>query len=302
VLDWICEKKPWAYFKGMVNMRIVCLSENTRGMADCPAEHGLSFYIETERHKVLMDTGQSDLFIRNAEKLGIDLKDVDSVFLSHGHYDHGGGLPAFAGIGGNARIYIRKEAFGDFYSGSGGKVHYIGLSPGVRSLPGLVITGKKEETGKEEGIYRIDGELSLFSGIGNKRPLPSANDTLMIMTKSGLVRDDFSHEQCLVVTEGERQVLLSGCAHHGILNVLDRFREIYRKEPYAVVSGFHMSRKDGICRAEDIRMIRDTALELIKTETVFYTGHCTGTGPFDIMKKIMGDRLRYVHCGDQILF
>ena len=77
-------------------MRIINLTENTLGRAGCLAEHGLCFYIETDNHRVLMDTGQTDLFRQNAEKLGVDLTAVDTVVLSHGHYDHGGGIPAFA--------------------------------------------------------------------------------------------------------------------------------------------------------------------------------------------------------------
>lgn len=285
------------------NMRIISLAENTEGKSNCQAEHGLCFYIETDRHKILMDTGQSDLFLRNAEKLGIDLTKVDTVVLSHGHYDHGGGLLPFAKVNPSARIYVHKDAFGAFYSRGGGEeIRYIGLDPEVRSIPSLVITGEKAEGAEEEGIYRIDEELSIFSGIGNRHPIPSANDRILAETEEGMVRDDFSHEQCLVVTEGTGSVLLSGCAHHGILNVLDRFRDLYHKNPDAVISGFHMNKKSGLYTGDDLCMFIDTALELKKTGTDFYTGHCTGKEPFEAMKKIMGDRLTYVHCGDEICF
>ena len=79
-------------------MKIVNLIENTEGCSGCASEHGLSFYIETVKHKLLVDTGATDTFIRNAEILGVDLAAVDTVILSHGHYDHGGGLPAFVKI------------------------------------------------------------------------------------------------------------------------------------------------------------------------------------------------------------
>ena len=161
------------------------------------------------------------------------------------------------------------------------------------SLPQLITVGA------EEGIYRIDDELSLFSGIGNTYPIPSANRNLRVKTKQGLRQDDFRHEQCLVVSEGGRKVLLSGCAHHGILNVLDRYRELFGGEPDVAISGFHMMKKNGYSE-EDLDMIADTAKELCKVSTVFYTGHCTGTEPFEAMKKIMGGQLRYVHSGDEI--
>ena len=295
-------------------MRIINLAENTEGAAGCGFEHGLCFYIETEHHKLLMDTGQSDLFIKNAEKLGVDLTKVDTVVLSHGHYDHGGGILPFAEINPDAKIYVQACAFGEYYSiDSKGQPHYIGLAEGIRELPQIVVVGSKPDSAEkedaqsevdtegsfEDGIYRIDDELSLFTGIGNEHPIPSANQRLMKKTEEGMVQDDFSHEQCLVIHEGTKSVLLSGCAHHGILNILDRYRELYGGDPDVVISGFHMMKRHGYSDA-DITMIIDTALELRKLHTVFYTGHCTGVEPYNAMKKLMGEKLHYVHSGDEI--
>ena len=295
-------------------MRIINLAENTEGAAGCGFEHGLCFYIETEHHKLLMDTGQSDLFIKNAEKLGVDLTKVDTVVLSHGHYDHGGGILPFAEINPDAKIYVQASAFGEYYSiDSKGQPHYIGLAEGIRELPQIVVVGSKPDSEEkedaqsevdtegsfEDGIYRIDDELSLFTGIGNEYPIPSANQRLMKKTEEGMVQDDFGHEQCLVINEGTKSVLLSGCAHHGILNILDRYRALYGGDPDVVISGFHMMKRHGYSD-EDITMIIDTALELRKLHTVFYTGHCTGVEPYNAMKKLMGDKLHYVHSGDEI--
>ena len=279
-------------------MRIINLVENTEGKAGCGVEHGLSFYIETEHHKLLMDTGQTALLVENAQKLGIDLTKVDTVVLSHGHYDHGGGILPFAEINPEARIYVSETAFGEYYSvNRAGEPYYIGLAKEIQDLPQVVIVG--EGAAEADGIYRIDDELSLFSGIGNENPIPSTNARLKMQTEEGLVQDDFSHEQCLVISEGSKKVLLSGCAHHGILNILDRYHALYGGYPDVAISGFHMMKKHGYSD-EDITMIIDTALALRKLDTVFYTGHCTGVEPFNAMKKLMGDQLHYVHCGDEI--
>lgn len=77
-------------------MKIVTLVENTAGNEKCIAEHGLSVYIETEKHKLLLDAGQTDAVVKNAEALGVDLSAVDTVILSHGHYDHSGGILPFS--------------------------------------------------------------------------------------------------------------------------------------------------------------------------------------------------------------
>ena len=275
-------------------MRIINLVENTEGSSGCGVEHGLCFYIETEKHKLLMDTGQTDLLIGNAERLGIDLTLVDTVVLSHGHYDHGGGIMPFAQINPTAKIYVPAAAFGEYYSvNKAGEPHYIGLAEEIKELPQVV------KVTAEDGIFQIDDELSLFSGIGNEHPIPSANRRLKKKADGELVQDDFAHEQCLVIKEGVKSILLSGCAHHGILNILDRYIALYGKEPDIVISGFHMMRKNGYSD-EDINMIIDTALALRQYKTVFYTGHCTGVEPYSAMKKLMGSQLHYVHSGDEV--
>ncbi len=97
-------------------MRIVNLIENTEGVEGCSCAHGLSFYIETEKHKLLFDLGPSGDTLGNAGQLGVDLKAVDTVILSHGHYDHSGGIISFSEINNDAPIYMQRSATGDYYA------------------------------------------------------------------------------------------------------------------------------------------------------------------------------------------
>ena len=98
-------------------MKITTLIENTsaRGL---PTEHGLSLFVETAEHKFLFDMGQTDLFARNAETLGIALSKVDFAVLSHGHYDHGGGLNTFLALNDHAPVYMSRYAFEPHYNGT----------------------------------------------------------------------------------------------------------------------------------------------------------------------------------------
>lgn len=266
--------------------------ENTSGTASCDTEHGLSFYIETKKHKILMDTGASDLFLKNAEALGIDLKEVDTVILSHGHYDHGGGLPFFMEKNPDACIYMQKSACGEYYSCPDEKKspRYIGLPQEIFGSGQIRLL---------EGEYIIDEELRVFPFDQCDAQIPSTNRILRKKEDGRLVQDDFSHEQCLVIREGKTRVLFSGCAHHGILNVMETYRRRFGEDPDIVISGFHLMRKDHYSE-QDAREILQTAHALLQYRTVFYTGHCTGEKPYRVMKKIMGDQLRYVHCGDEI--
>ena len=272
-------------------MRIINLVENTEGRPGCIAEHGLSFYIETGRHRVLSDIGASDAAIRNAALLGIDLKSIDTLILSHGHYDHGGGIPAFAELNPDAKIYLQKSALGAYYSVTHSpEPKYIGLDKSVAALPQLVYL---------DGDLEIDDELFVFGNVCGRRLWPDGNRQLLELKKTEMVQDSFQHEQYLVVRQRGKRILASGCAHNGILNILDRFREVCGGEPDAVISGFHMMRR-GEYTEQDLMNAKKTAGELRKLSTHFYTGHCTGEVPFAVMKEIMGDQLHYVHCGEEI--
>lgn len=270
-------------------MKITALVEDTMGC--CPNEHGLSFYVETEKHKLLVDSGASDLFAHNAEALGIDLSRVDTFILSHGHYDHAGGLMAFAGIAPDAKIYLKSSVFGEYYHVFPDHEKYIGVDKRIAELPQIV---------RVDGDLGIDDELFLFSGFKEKRCPAWSSSALMKKIGNGFIPDEFAHEQCLVITQGNRHILMSGCAHNGILSILECYREIFGNCPDIVISGFHMM-KNGDHTAEETEYIRQTARELIKTNARFFTGHCTGQAAFEIMKEVMGDRLTAIHSGCVLL-
>ncbi len=268
-------------------MKITCLIENTPGHPLCFFEHGLSLYAETENHRIIFDAGQTDASMKNSEILGIDVKGVDSLFLSHGHYDHSGGIEKFAEINSTALIYAQKTALLPCWHGE----RYIGVGDKFKTLRNLVLL---------DGNLKIDNELSVFSGISGRRLFPKGN--LELEREAGGIRmkDDFRHEQCLVISEKGRNILLSGCAHSGILNILDRYNELFGTDPDIVISGFHMM-KSTEYTDEDIEIIKDTAYELMKKNTLYYSGHCTGQAAFDIMKNIMGDRLSALHSGESVI-
>lgn len=270
-------------------MRIVILMENTPGREDCVAEHGLSIYLETEHHKILLDTGATAAFLENAITLGIDLREVDTLILSHGHYDHSGGIISFAEINTKAKIYMNQRAGEDYFSIREAGETYIGIDKKILQFPELVKVGKE---------FRIDKELSLFSNITGRRFWPQGNLRLKRREGDVLVQDEFEHEQCLVVESEGKHILLSGCAHNGILNILDKYEELYGREPDMVISGFHMMQQE--YTEEDLENIRSTARELAEKKTVFYSGHCTGQVAFDLMKEIMGEQLQAIHSGEVI--
>lgn len=272
-------------------MKIINLIEDTKGVETCHYEHGLCFYIETQNHRLLLDTGATDAFLQNAKTLGIDLTKVDTVIISHGHYDHTGGILAFAKINPNAKIYIQKSATGAFYNYRNREEKYIGMDEKVSDLPQVVFL---------DGDLKIDEELTIFTGVTGRKLWPKGNEILKRKCGDEFVQDDFCHEQYLVVTEGNDRVLLSGCAHNGILNILEKYEELFGGSPICVISGFHMMKKNDYT-GEDTGMIEETARILSKMDTKFYSGHCTGEYPLTVLKSIMKEKLTAIHSGEAVL-
>ena len=254
-------------------MKITVLTENTTELG-LPVEHGLSLFIEIGDRRILFDSGQSDLFAKNAEALGVDLKTVDFAVLSHGHYDHGGGLSTFLRRNSHAPVYVHKTAFGAYYNGT---EKYIGLDPSLQSNPRLVYT---------EGNVAITPRIFLRD----------CNDLGWISQPYGLNRreedrfepDDFRHEQYLQIWEGEKQILISGCSHKGILNIAEYFR------PQVLIGGFHLN------KVEDPMLLRQIGERLLRTNTLFFSGHCTGSKQFAVMKEVMGENLQSLSTGTVI--
>ena len=258
-------------------IQITALTENTSCRADVGCEHGLSLWVETPTHTLLFDAGQSDLFSRNAEALGIDLTRADMAILSHGHYDHGGGMECFLAVNSHAPLYLNVHAF-EAHGNAAGK--NIGLAPSLRECDRLIFTGDHTV---------IDDTLTLVTG--NAAIPPEAIESYGL-TMAGGLPEDFRHEQVLLIQESGRRILLGGCAHKGILNLMDWLR------PDVVVGGFHFKALDP--QGEGRSALENAARRLMDYPAVYYTCHCTGEAQFAFLKACMGDRLHYLAGGQTI--
>ena len=205
-------------------MQITSLIENTTTNSNFLVEHGLSLYIETKQHKILFDMGQSNLFIENAKKLHINMEDIDIAILSHGHYDHGGGLEAFLNINKKAPIYINCYAFEPHYNGTN---KYIGLDTSLSDNNRIIFT---------DNITTITPGLTLYSCNNKNRNHNLGSFGLTVQKNNEFFPDNFLHEQYLLIEEENKKILFSGCSHKGILDITEWF------QPNVLIGGFHFSK------------------------------------------------------------
>lgn len=259
-------------------MKLYTLIENTTADASLTAEHGLSFYIQAGGMHLLFDTGATGAFVQNARQLGLDLSKVDAVILSHGHYDHGGGLEAFLECNDHAPVYLSSHAFGDYYNGSG---KYIGLPAALRNHPRLVPV--------EDGLA-LTPQIRLDCCRGAVPVVPMESHGLQVREDEHLRPDGFEHELYLLIREGETTVCFSGCAHRGAENIVSWLR------PQVLIGGFHFKQLE----PRDPRLTR-AARNLLSYPCQYYTCHCTGQSQYEALKEQMGPRLSYLSTGSTLV-
>ena len=254
-------------------MKWTVLSDNRSNDCCLSTEHGLSIILQTERHKILLDTGASDVFIQNAELLGIDLTDVDYVFISHGHSDHAGGLRYFLEHNQKAQVIVSPDAMSGQFFSKLGNLHSITTEWSEIDKDRLVLIDHTCEIA--EGIHAI----ALIPQIHS---MPKGNQNLYVQDAHGdYIHDDFRHELALYI-DG---LLFTGCAHSGLENIL----AACPWSVHSVVGGFHLL--DGQETEEELAALTQRLKERY-SETRFYTSHCTGDHVFDVMKSVMGEQLQ----------
>ena len=283
--------------RGAGKIKLKTLIENTSCGELWEKEHGLSLYLETERHKLLFDTGKTSLFLTNAARMELDISRIDTVIISHGHYDHGGGLPAFLERNKTAKVYISEKAFEPHFSKrDNGEIKYIGIDGTLTENAQLHFVN---------GTFDIDEELTIFSGVKGREFFSKANDVLLERRDGQYEKDSFQHEQNLIVRKKDgSRILISGCAHNGIVNIIERFIELEGQAPDVVIGGFHLMEPSNgkAIPEEQIFAVAERLLSYAgkKDKTRYFTCHCTGLEAYEILKEKMGDRISYLSSGSEL--
>jgi len=232
-------------------MNIYILVEDKKEDIKFEAEHGLSIYFGKDDKKFLFDTGQSDLFLKNANKLGISLSKIDYLIFSHGHYDHTGGLE-YLPLSDKTKIIAHPHSLLPKYKGK----RYIGFP---KFKDDWVVLLKDKPVKLTKNVYflgQIPGERRSSLGYYIKNNVKS--------------RDFLLDDSAIAIIEDKNLIILSGCAHSGIVNIIKHAKKLFNPKEIIVIGGFHMLNYSD-------KEIGDTINELKKLKVVkIYPGHCTG--------------------------
>ena len=274
----------------MSNVRITILSENSTADPVFLTEHGLSLWIECSDRRVLFDTGQSDQLVRNAEALGIDLSEAEAIVLSHGHYDHTGGLATVLNIAADARIYLHPAAVEAKYSRKADGARYIGMPDSARkAIEGRDVVWTAAATEIVPGMIAT-GEVprsSSFEEVGGA----------FFLDEDCKEADQLADDQSLFVESEKGLVVIAGCAHSGIVNTVDYVAELTGdKRMHAVFGGMHLLRAGEMRIARTIEAFKKYEIQKIVPL------HCTGQAAVESFADAFADACLSLGVGGRITF
>ena len=244
-------------------MKITVLTENSvckTNTLNLKAENGLSLFIEFDERKILFDTGQSDLNIHNAGEMGIDLSQVDYLVISHGHFDHGGGLKHFQKINKKARVFLHINAAKKYYT------RIFGFIPYSVSLDQKTIAQNRRIYFIEEDT-QIEDKIILLEGFTEVLTQPESDKALFEKTENRFTADKINHELTMLLIENDEIVLFSGCSHSGIINNIDEVK-LFSKN--------------------------------MRIKATFGGGHCAGEKNLWFLKGRMPGKIQIMNTGDVI--
>ncbi|MCQ2347611.1 MAG: MBL fold metallo-hydrolase [Paludibacteraceae bacterium] len=255
-------------------MTITVLIDNKKQTKALTKEWGLSLYIDFEGHKYLLDAGQSGAFADNAQRLHIDLTQVDAAVLSHAHYDHANGLERFFACNPHAPLYVREGTAEDCYHQIWCFRKYIGIRRGLLARYDARIRYIK-------GCYEINHHVWLIPHDNTTSPYSSP------------------HEQSLVFDTEQGLVICSSCSHAGIDTILEQvYDALPNRQLYAFVGGLHLFRTSGKEVRYLANRLSNRALCMVNRQpSTFYVGHCTGNRAFAVLHEVLGDRVQPLYTG-----
>jgi 7,8-dihydropterin-6-yl-methyl-4-(beta-D-ribofuranosyl)aminobenzene 5'-phosphate synthase len=263
-------------------MKILTLIENLVYNKGLYAEHGLALYIETVNKKILFDTGQSGLFLQNAKAFGIAIEDIDILVLSHGHYDHTGGLYHFLEKNSKSIVYSKKDIFTPKYNSH---KRFIGTILNETLLNDRLIY--------VDTVTEICANVFILPNISIYNPTDSHFKGMLRKAENELVSDEFEDELFLVLKQKRQINILTACSHRGITNICTTATEHFKLPVGLILGGFHMKN----CTTEQYDLITHYFRQLHPKR--LGVCHCTGIETYADLRNDCKAYLFYNYTGNE---
>lgn len=273
-----------------MSLKITTLIENSPGEhLALKHEHGVAFYIEKDGHKLLFDTGQSGAFLENAEQLRVDLSDLEYVFISHGHYDHSGGFRELAKTAEGFTLVVGRGFFKEKYGYKNNSYEYLGSNFDEDFPAGHGVRLEFADAPHREVLPGVH-VITDFPRIHEDEKV---NPRFKVLENGKYVPDTFDDEIMLALDTPRGLVVLLGCSHPGVKNMLDRVQELVGGPIYAVLGGTHMVESSEASIDRTIAYFKDKGVEVIGVS------HCTGQAAMDGFK-VFGDKYFHNRTGSSL--
>lgn len=268
-------------------LEIIILVNNTVEKRELLAEHGLSIYFKYNNKEYLFDTGQGEVLFSNAEKMEINLKNIDTVFLSHGHDDHSGGLNRLLQINPDVRVFAHSEIFQPKYK---------------KTAAGLEFIGTDLDRAATSNFTAAETTIAAAAGIYNTGEITAARETYInqryvVENEEGETTDPFDDDTSLYIETENGIVILLGCSHKGVKNIIDEIKsKIGDRKIAAILGGMHLKRASSEELEDLINYFNRIDFELLVPM------HCTGREAAVNFKQKFADRVKLASVGDKFEF
>lgn len=272
------------------NVTVTVLVENSVGVPlGLIGEWGLAMLVDWAGHKFLFDTGEQGHLLGNAARLGVDLQSVHALVMSHGHYDHTGGMRAFLRHRGQLPVYAHPDFFAPHYTSSP-QERYIGVPFCQEELTG---SGARFIFSREP--VEIAPGLWLSGEIPRRTSYETGDSRLYRVVEGNKVADPVLDDLSLFGVTSEGLVIILGCAHAGLVNIIEHARQVTRVERvYGLVGGTHLGPVSDHQRDATLEYLKQLDLQFIAVN------HCTGLPVMAQLAGIFGPRFRFAPAGTKL--